>query len=154
MNVLQRYSVRFGLAPTPKITPPFLDIDEILAKKKWENNKLSPEDIRSIQETIRFIVLVQSGMSVATQIAVNRKLSADSLAINAYNLASKGYHQFESKDKINLLELLDKTNVVLKNILSYDFSRDNIMFSNKDLELVYSFLRSIGRAIQSQTLNS
>lgn len=142
---------RFELAPRPKQLAPFLDIDEILAHKKWEKSKLNTEDIRSVTDTITFMKLVLIGQQIADKTAKNRVISANSTAINAFNIANKGYHQLTFRNQINLQRLTETSILVLLNILSYASGKEEISFNPEELDMTHEFFKSIANMVLSQT---
>lgn len=142
---------RFELAPRPKQLAPFLDIDEILAHKKWEKSKLTAEDIRSVADTITFMELVLIGQQIADKTAKNRVVSANSTAINAFNLANKGYQQLIFKNQINLKKITEISKFVLLNILSYSRGIEEINFNIGELDMTHKFFKSIANVVLSQT---
>jgi hypothetical protein len=149
--MLRYHTLRPGLIPTPKTPPPFLDIDEILTQEKWKIEYLSVEETRTVKDTLQFFDLVTKGSHIAIKTAQKRILSANSSAINAFNIASKGYRQLNIKNKIEFSALIEKTELVLLSILSFDNRKDKFVFSAEDLSLTRNFIRSIGKVIQSQT---
>ncbi len=142
---------RFELAPSPKQLAPFLDIDEILAHKKWEKSKLTAEDIRSVADTITFMELVLIGQQIADKTAKNRVISANSAAINAFNIVNKGYQQLIFKNQISLKRLTEISILVLLNILSYSRNTEKISFNTGELDVTYKFFKSIAGVFLSQT---
>ena len=144
-------TTRYELAPSPKQLAPFLDIDEILAHKKWEISGLSIEDVRSVNDTINFMKSVIIGQQIADTTAKNRTISANSTAINAFNIANKGYQQLSFKEKISLKKLIELSIIVLKNVLLHPESTEEKPLDQNKLDMTRAFFKSIANVVISQS---
>jgi tRNA uridine 5-carbamoylmethylation protein Kti12 len=138
---------KWGVAPKPKQSAPFLDIEDILEQKRWEKHLLSIEDRQSIDDTIRFLKLVLIGQKIATHSAKNRSISGDLVAINAFLIANRSYQQ---NNNIDLKETTEKVISLLEKILDINEDRIQEVLSQNDLNLAFLYINRIGTVLLSR----
>lgn len=116
MQTITDWDLRLNNNPLRAL--PALDIEEIFAKRPWEDGNLTSEQCATLEDAPKYLESVLKGYRIVQRTAKDGVVTADVDAIRAYKSVYQALKHYPKLDPRNLNDIVKRTLVVIRQLLS------------------------------------